>query len=657
MFKLRSISARLVLAISLIITVTCGVLGGFSVMQQRSLTRQALEQELQLQYDSVITALDYEGRMALAVSTVVAELQPVGDAVVKGDREALLALLGNAHKMLKPQGITMMNLTLPPATLLLRIHDPKAFGDDVSSRRTTIVTANKTGAQIVGVEAGRDNLSIFAMTPIMRDGKSIAVVDVAVSFNQAFVDRAKKRLGVDLAVHQFDGKTFTTVASTFGNAALATPDEMKSVFDGATLHREASLNGHPAALYAGQIKNYAGQPLAVIELVKDTTAYETATAGARRDVILGTLVILAIAVFLALLIGRGVSRPVIAITAVMNRLSGGDTEVTIPGSERADELGSMAGAVDVFRRNMIEARTMREAQDAMKQQAEAEKKKALCIMAGSFEDTIGKVIESVTSAATELQASSGQMAGTATQTSSQATLVAASAQEASANVQTVASATEELSSSIKEIAQQVERSQLVSTRAGDEARHTTAHIQGLSENVGKIGEIVNLINDIASQTNLLALNATIEAARAGDAGKGFAVVAGEVKNLANQTARATTEIASQIKAVQEGTDTAVHAIDRISTVIGEMGEISAAVAAAVEEQSSATSEIARNVEQAAVGTEEVTSNIVSVEQAAKETGAAAEQIKDSASDLSRQAEFLRHEVSQFLTQVRGEQTA
>ena len=175
--------------------------------------------------------------------------------------------------------------------------------------------------------------------------------------------------------------------------------------------------------------------------------------------------------------------------------------------------------------------------------------------------------------------------------------------------------------------------------------------------MGKIGEIVNLINDIASQTNLLALNATIEAARAGDAGKGFAVVAGEVKNLANQTARATTEIASQIKAVQEGTDTAVHAIDRISTVIGEMGEISAAVAAAVEEQSSATSEIARNVEQAAVGTEEVTSNIVSVEQAAKETGAAAEQIKDSASDLSRQAEFLRHEVSQFLTQVRGEQTA
>jgi methyl-accepting chemotaxis protein len=651
--KLRSISARLVLAISLITTATGVVIGAFSVSQQRALTQLALDQLMELQYNSIIAALDYEGRSVMAASSAVAALPPVAEAVIKGDRDALLALLGGAQKALKAQGISFLNLTLPPATLFLRTHDPKAFGDDVSGRRTTIVTANKTGTQIVGVEPAREGLAIYAITPILRDGKSIAVVDVGMSFNKEFADRAKQRLGTDLSVHQFDGKTFTTVASTFGSEVVATTDEMAEVLKGGILRRAATLGGHPAALYMAQIKNYAGQPIAVIQLVKDTTAYEAAAWEAQRDLSIGTILILIIGVFLALILGRGMSRPIAAITTTMNHLSSGDMQVTIPGGDRTDELGAMAKAVDVFRRAMSDAAVMRESQVALKQKAEQEKRDALCALASTFEATIGRVIETVTSAATELQASSGQMAVTATHTSSQATSVAQSAQLASGNVQTVASATEQLAASIREIAQQVDRSQSVSNRAGNEAAKTTAHIQGLSQNVSKIGEIVNLINDIASQTNLLALNATIEAARAGDAGKGFAVVAGEVKNLANQTARATTEIANQIKAVQDGTDTAVHAIDSISSVIGEMAEISSAVAAAVEEQSSATSEIARNVEQAAVGTEDVTTNIVQVELAARETGTASGQIKDSAADLSRQAEYLRHEVSQFLSQVRG----
>ena len=200
MFKIRSIAVRLILAISLTVAVACGILGTFSILQQRALTRLALEQQLKLQYDSVIAALDYEGRAALAVSTAMAAMPQVADAVTKGDRPALSALLGDANKALKAQGMPLMNLILPPATIFLRLHDPKAFGDDISARRITVVTANTTGKPIVGVEQGRDTLGIFAMTPIMRDGKSIAVADVCVTFGQEFVDRAKQRFGIDIAV-------------------------------------------------------------------------------------------------------------------------------------------------------------------------------------------------------------------------------------------------------------------------------------------------------------------------------------------------------------------------------------------------------------------------------------------------------------------------
>ena len=357
---------------------------------------------------------------------------------------------------------------------------------------------------------------------------------------------------------------------------------------------------------------------------------------------------------LSWLIARSIVTPLSAMTGAMTELSKGNKTVDIPARERTDEIGAMAQAMEIFKENTLKMDKLQAEQEAQKLKAEADRKAALHHMADTFEESVGKVVQTVTSAATELQAASGQMAGTAHETSAQATTVASAAQQASANVETVAAATEELAASISEIAKQVERSQAVASRAEEEAENTTNQVRALSDNVGRIGEVVVLINDIAAQTNLLALNATIEAARAGDAGKGFAVVANEVKNLANQTAKATDEIASQIKAVQEGTGNAVKAIDTISRVISEMGEISASVASAVQEQTAATGEIARNVEQAAAGTSEVSSNIDSVEQAARETGHAAEQISESATDLSKQAEVLRGEVSRFLHQVRAD---
>nr|WP_240492909.1 methyl-accepting chemotaxis protein [Candidatus Terasakiella magnetica] len=380
-------------------------------------------------------------------------------------------------------------------------------------------------------------------------------------------------------------------------------------------------------------------------------------AGETRDTIKMQAIVLivasiAIGIIIAWLITASIKKPIQALSQRMLSLKEGEKQSPIPGLERKDEIGAMAHNVEDFRKSLVDADTM--AQEDVKRQEE-QQKRATTIenVANDFDLSVTQILESVGSAAVQMDGNAQSMTSTASRTSERAETVNSAAIQASSNVQTVAAASEELTGSINEIASQVTLSTDVANKAVAEADEAATEIDRLTQSSQRIGEVIKLINDIADQTNLLALNATIEAARAGDAGKGFAVVASEVKNLANQTAKATDEIGMQIRDVQSATQQAASSMDGVINIIREIQQISATIASAVEEQSSATLEIARNIDEASQGTTAVTSNISDVSNAANETGNASQEVLQAARTLGVHSDQLKNEIEQFISKVKA----
>ena len=408
---------------------------------------------------------------------------------------------------------------------------------------------------------------------------------------------------------------------------------------------------NPMGLQADEILNKD------IELnTKGSDAAGADAAASYDSAFMLVLSILAISTIIGIGIGvylvRDVASGIASIVKPMQALGAGDLTAIVPHQGMKTEMGTMGDALQVFKQALIDKRAADQAA-AADAEAKIERGRRVDKITSDFETMIGEVVETVSSASTELEASAGTLTATAERSQELTTSVAAASEQASTNVQSVASATEEMASSINEISRQVQESANIAGQAVHQARQTNDRVSELASAAARIGDVVELINNIAGQTNLLALNATIEAARAGEAGRGFAVVASEVKALAEQTAKATGEISTQIAGIQAATQESVGAIKEIGDTIGRMSEIASTIASAVEEQGAATQEISRNVQQAAQGTMQVSSNITDVQRGASETGSASTQVLAAAQSLSSDSTRLKVEVSNFLNAVRA----
>jgi methyl-accepting chemotaxis protein len=492
----------------------------------------------------------------------------------------------------------------------------------------------------------------------MVDGKLLAS-DHVLNGDAELVDKVKSLVGGTCTVFMKDLRVTTNVMKPDGTRAVGTRLAPGAAYDAifdrkAPFRGEIQILGEPYITAYDPILDPNGEVLGILYVGVKKVEFLESARSTFWTIIYSTLAISSLAMLVSYLVARNaIVRPLKASVAVMNRLARGDLSADTPEPRRSDEIGEIMMALVAFKATGLEVERMRADRLVTDQHAAEQRKADMNRLADEFEGAVGQIVETVSSASTELETSAGTLTSTAERAQEITSMVAAASGEASTNVQSVASATEEMASSVNEISRQVQESARMAGEAVEQARATNDRVGELSKAAARIGDVVELINTIAGQTNLLALNATIEAARAGESGRGFAVVASEVKALAEQTAKATGEIGQQISGIQAATEESVNAIKEISGTIEKLSEISSAIAAAVEEQGAATQEISRNVQQAAHGTQQVSSGITDVQRSASETGSASSLVLSAAKSLSGDSNRLKREVGKFLSSVRA----
>ena len=499
--------------------------------------------------------------------------------------------------------------------------------------------------RLIGTQWRRDGDRLLLDTTALNDRNDIVDGVGRIGGGVATLFLGDRRIAT--SVRRPDGTRGTGTALAAG-AAYDTAITRGRVYRG----RNQILGGEYMTIYQ-PIRDAAGQQIGLLFVgVPAADAQAIAWRAARDATVAGLLVILVTGIGYALLLRRTL-RPLAALQAATDRIAGGALEDAVPGADRRDELGALARSLATLRDNALTAQRLAAEAEAARQDASIVRRRGRAELAGELEQEMGTMLGTLTQSVRELGQLGESLAAGAGQASQQAGAAAAGAAEANGSVQTVAAAAEQLASSVAEITRQVTQAADVARRAVERARETDAAVSGLVDGAQRIGDVVRLIADIAGQTNLLALNATIEAARAGEAGKGFAVVASEVKQLAAQTGKATEEIGQQITAIQAATAGAANSIRGIAAVVGEIDEIAATIAAAVEQQGAATREIARNVSEAARGTEAVSASLGGVSTSVGETTDSVARLRATAGTLSGQGEALDGAMRRMLDGLRA----
>lgn len=568
-----------------------------------------------------------------------------------------MSLLANFRVLTKILAVVILMTAIATGTTWLGVSSLKSLSD--ATDRMELTASQAVMAQRLAVNLLAVNRAEFQMSTDPRPENKKAAQEMVESESKVFLQRIqwfkekikRPEISAQVAEVEADWAAYQKgLTDTFRAADAVTSFQMTAEMD--RLRKEA--------VSSGEVANKVRVKLRALAEGLDKDVARVSTDATNEYLWVSKLMIVAASIGITLglsigfIVGQfGIAKPMRVLVGLLQRMAKGD-DIEITGTERKDEIGETARAVNEIKVMLTEkARQEAEAKTARDRIAADQRKKDMYKLADQFESAVGEIIATVSSASTELEASATSLTRTAESTQELSTMVAAASEEASTNVRSVATATEEMASTVNEISRQVQESARIGSEAVEQAHKTNNRVNALSQAANRIGDVVELINTIAGQTNLLALNATIEAARAGEAGRGFAVVASEVKALAEQTAKATGEISQQIGSIQAATQESVTDIQEIGVTIGRISEISSAIASAVEEQGAATQEISRNVQQAAQGTQQVASNISEVQCGANETGSASSQVLASAQLLSQDSNRLKLEVAKFLGTVRA----
>jgi methyl-accepting chemotaxis protein len=646
----RTLQSRFLTA-SILLGLLIAAISVFSLTKANELVHIALNARLDASEASLHWAISQQTKRALFLAKQVAHDPDIAAAFEAGDKQALLRRLAPPYAELKAAGADQAQFHLPPATSFLRLHMPDRSGDDLSSFRHTVVQANATHQPVQGLESGVGGIGIRAVVPVSKDGRHLGTFEYGLGFGERFVKNVSREMQIALAMYvpAADGQ-FKLLASSFpaefqpGATALAAALAERQAFP------SIQASGAALAVRAVPVLDYAGKPIAVAALGVNREAFDASLSQNLRTTGLVLLAAFALLAALAAFFQKAVLRPLNNLSGEMGRLAAGDLSVVPSGTGRLDEIGAMAMALAVFRDHAADRARLEQAQAQERERAEARHARLEALIQ-AFHGKAETALEAVSARASTLEESSKALSGAATGACAKSEAVAASSIHTSSNAEMAAAATSELSGAIADIASQVSRTATTVEQTNGHAAKTDGKVAALARAASQIGDVLGLIRKIAAQTNLLALNASIEAAKAGSAGRGFSVVAGEVKTLAEQTARATQTIASKIADVQASANDAASSIREIAAAMSEVNFITSSIATAIEQQGAATREIDGSVRQASDGAKNVTANMASVTDAVHQASRSAQQVHEVSAEVNSRTQELRSEIQQFLTSV------